>query len=203
MTQPPSQPGQPRHQPPYQQPYGAPPPTPYQQPGKPRPRAVLFVVGGVLLVLAPLVFAGSLLWTLRPLTQSDGVVTADGTPQQVDLPAGEDRGLFLAGDDAGTTCTAVDSAGTNVEFGFPGGDFTTGDWRAVNRFHTGAGDLTLTCQSPDPSDQVRIGPLPSTGGLVGGLLVGILAPMVLGLLGLLVLIVTAVLWGTRPPRPKT
>lgn len=47
-----------------------------------------------------------------------------------------------------------------------------------------------------------MGGLPSTSGLVGGLLVGILVPLLLGLLGITVLIVTGVLWATGAPRDQ-
>ncbi len=191
---------QPPQQPPYggQPPYG--PPPPYgAPPKKPRPRAVWFVVGGVLLALAPIIFVGALFSVLRPLTQEDAVFGVDETPVQVDLPAHEERAVFFE-DLSGGQCNAVDGTGAAIDFRSVTGDFTYNEWTAAARFDTGDGDVTFTCQGATGSEQVRIAQLPSTGTFVAGLLVGVLAPIILGLVGLLILVITGVLWATRPPR---
>ena len=62
--------------------------------------------------------------------------------------------------------------------------------------------MTFTCRSAERDAEVRIAQLPSTGTFIAGLLVGLIVPLVLGLIGIVILIVTGVLWATRPPRPK-
>jgi hypothetical protein len=149
-------------------------------------------------VLAPLVFALSLFLTLRPLAQEDAVVPADGTTTRVSLPAGEERALYREIGSA-ARCEITDGSGKQVVQRPVTGDFTYNDWRAVSRFDTGDGDLSFTCDG-FPDGRVRIGDLPSTGGFVGGLLIGILVPLLLGVAGLVVLVVTAILFATGRPR---
>lgn len=198
---PPDQPGQPY---PPGQPWGG-APTPYP-PGHPtpptprrrRPSVAWFVVGGVLVVLAPVVFALSLFLTLRPLAQEDAVVPADGSTTAVSLPAGEERALYREIGSA-ARCEITDGSGAVIDQRPVSGDFTYNEWRAVSRFDTGDGDLSLTCEG-FPGGRVRVGVVPSTEGFVGGLLLGILLPLVLGVTGLLVLVVTGILFATGRPR---
>lgn len=195
------QPPPPPQQPPYggQPPYGAPPPY-AAPPKKPRPRALWFVVGGVLLVLAPLVFVGALFSVLRPLTQEDAVFAADGQPHQVSVDADAERALFSE-DGSPVSCSATDGSGEEIEFRNVTGEFTINEWQALGRFDTGDGELTFTCENASGSD-VRIAQLPSTATFVVGLLVGLIVPLVLGLAGIVILIVTGVLFATRPPRSR-
>jgi hypothetical protein len=204
MSQPPTPPS--GNQPPYgsQPPYGGQPsygaayPYGSPPPRRQRPRKVWFVIGGVLVVLAPLIFVGSLFLVLRPLMDEDAVFAADGRPHQVDLPAGEERALFS--ESGQVDCTIVDGNDEQVGYRSPGGDFTYNEWTAFARFDTADGDLTFTCEGFDPDDRVRIAQLPDLGGFVGGILAGILLPILLGLTGLVMLVVTGVLYATGAPR---
>ena len=198
------QPPPPPQQPPYggQPPYGAPPPY-AAPPKKPRPRALWFVVGGVLLVLAPLVFVGALFTVLRPLTQEDAVFRADRTGRSRSIsPPNEERALF--NDPLRTRRLHGHRwvAPATIEFRGISGDFTYQSWTALARFDTGDGDVTFDCSGDGDQSEVRIAQLPSTGTFIAGLLVGLIVPLVLGLIGIVILIVTGVLWATRPPRPK-
>lgn len=166
-----------------------------------RPRVRWFVIGGVLLLLAPVVFAGTLFTVLGPLFREDGVVPADGEAHVVEVAGGERRALFTSGG-ATVDCSVVDGSGADLALSGVGGEFTVNEWQAVATFPTGDGTLTLTCDGAGPVGDVRVGELPSTAVLVGGLAVGILVPLVLGTLGLVVLVVTGVRWATRPPRPR-
>jgi hypothetical protein len=174
----------------------------HPQPTRFRPRARWWVVGGVLLVLAPIVFVASLFTVLGPLFREDAVFPADGEPHQVSLAAGEERALFTP-QGATVRCSSVDSSGADVELRSVGGDFTVNEWQAVARFDTGDGDVTFTCEGTAMTDQVRVGSLPTGATFVVGLLVGILVPLALGTSGLVVLVVTGVLHATRPPRPAS
>lgn len=180
-------------------------PPPAGHPGRPaptkyRPKPRWWVIGGVLLVLAPVVFVASLFTVLSPLFREDAVFAADNQTHVVDLPAGEERALFTP-QGSEVSCSSVDADGADVELRGVGGDFTVNEWQAVARFDTGDGEVTFQCEGAGPTGEVRIGSLPSGGAFVAGLLIGILVPIVLGGAGLVVLIVTAVLYASRPARP--
>lgn len=180
-----------------QRPYEGYPTPPASPPRRKRPRTIWFFVGGALLVLAPVVFVGALFTVLRPLTQQDAVFSASGSPVQLELPAGQERALFTdSGVSAG--CSAVDGTGSPVELRPVTGDFTYNQWTAVSRFDTGDGEVTFTCA--DAGAQLRIAQLPSTGGFVAGVVIGVVAPLVLGGTGLLVLLITTILYVTGAPR---
>ena len=177
-----------------QPPWGSPPP-----PRRKRPRIIWFFIGGTLLVLAPIVFVGALFTVLRPLSQEDAVFAARDSPVQLDLAAGEERALFT---DSGASadCSAVDGSGEAVAFRPVTGEFTYNEWTAVARFDTGDGQVTITCAELAPGSELRIAQLPSTGSFVAGIVIGIVAPLLLGGIGLLVLIVTGVLYAKGAPR---
>lgn len=178
------------------------PPPPYAgPPPKYRPRARWFVVGGVLLVLAPVVLVAALFTVLAPLFSEDAVFPADGSQHSVSLPAGEERAVFT-GQGALVRCAALDGSGEQVDLRSVGGSFTVNDWEAVARFDTGDGDLTFACEGSGTNGDVRIGAIPSMGSFAGGLVIGIVGPLLLGGAGLTILVVTGILWATRQPRPR-
>src|SRR5262245_48790322 len=123
-----------------QYPPSPPPPPPYgaPEPRRQRPRPVWFVVGAVLVVLAPIAFVGALFFTLRPLTREDDQFTVADTPRQLSLPADEERALFTEGGHA-VACDVTDGSGNAVTLESPGGEFSYNEWAAVARFETGDG----------------------------------------------------------------
>lgn len=178
----------------------------YPQPTPPapkkRPSVVWFVVGGLLLVLAVATFAGGLFLTITSATHTDATFdTADG-PASVQVDSGTDRMLFVPSGSGSPDCTVEDGSGTR-SLGSPSGTttVTTGghEWIGFATFDSGDGDLTITCDSAAPVD-VRVGP-PLGAGFVVGILLSILLPLVLGLAGFAVLVVTTVLFVTRRPSP--
>ncbi|WP_139981964.1 hypothetical protein [Nocardioides litoris] len=180
-------------------PYAAPPQPPA---GKPRPRARWFGVGVLLLVLAAASLAGGLFLALAPLAQEDAVVTVGQGPVMVEVPPGEERALFTE-DGRQVSCTATDADGATVELRPVSSTTTVNEWTARERFDTGAGDVVLDCTaSGNGTDaRVRIGEVPSGDRIAAGLVLAIGGSTVLGLAGLVVLVVTGVLWLTRPARP--
>lgn len=188
-----------------QPPYGPPPPgTPppgWTPPPPPRrrqkPRVRWFVVAGVMIVAAPVIFAGALFTVLRPLTQEDAVLGA-GQQVQVDLPAGEERAVFTDGPGP-VGCTATDGSGADLPMRPVSGDFSYNEWTAAYRFDTGDGRVTLEC-SGSFADRFRVAQLPSTGGFVAGIVVGIVGPLLIGGAGLVLLVVLIVLYATGAPR---
>jgi len=185
-------------------------PTPYStSPRKPRPRVLWFVVGGVLLLLAPVVFGLGMYFALGPLVHTDGVFEADGRPHHLSLPAHERRAIFVE-PSTFADCDVTDGSGDRVSLRHPSGKYTYNDWMADQTFDTRDGDLTFVCFAADPLSgtfddpgSVWIGRIPSAGAMLGGIALAFIGPMLLGLAGLLVLVVTGILFATRPPRAKS
>ncbi|WP_341924392.1 hypothetical protein [Nocardioides psychrotolerans] len=193
MTQPP--------QPPYggQQPYVAPPPPPRRR----RPSGWWFALGGAMVVGAIVAFIGLLVWTLTGFMDVDARITADDTPQSVVVDTESDVLLWADPSAPDLDCVVVDtSTGSEVRGRSPGGSFTRSldgrEWEGVARYDAGSGRLEVTC--PAALGEVEVGPAPAIGSFVGGIFATILVPLVLGGLGLVVLIVTGVLFATGRPR---
>ena len=187
-------------------------------PTKYRPSWAWFLVGGGLLVLAVAAGIGLFVWTLSAFFTTDATVEADGQPHQVSVATDGDRMLWRTSEVFDPECTVVDLATSDpvdlrpVTSQFTK-DFGDGEWTAAYRFDPGSGRLEVTCGGVTGSEsgsdwemswgeEVQIGPAPSVGGLVGGLIATIAVPGLLGLLGLATLIVTGVLRSTRPARPR-
>lgn len=186
-----------------------PPPS---APQRRRPSKWWFVVGGGLLVLAVVIFVGGLIWTIVGVTKTDGTFPADGTPASVTSPADEKRMLFMEDSDlpadpfddsdpAEPECTITDGSGEERDLDDVTGRVTVsnsdGDWRGIATFNSGDGDLSVTCTG-DGVD-MRIG-APLGFGFAAGLVVSIVLPMILGSIGALILLITTILYLTRPPR---
>ncbi len=190
-------------------PPGPPPPPPYAagpagpagpDPRRPRPSGWWFVLGGALLVGAVAAGVALLLWTLSSFMETDATVPADGVAHPVSVPADGDRVLWFP---AGTrlTCRVVDSeAGQDVALGAVSGSFEKsdgdGDWFAARRFDPGSGELDVTCASPGARPDVQVGPAPDIGGFLRSIALTVTVPLLMGLAGLVVLLVTAVRWAT-------
>jgi hypothetical protein len=193
----------------YPVPSGYPPGQP-PLPPKRRPSGWWFVVGGGLIVLAVAVAIGLFIWTLSAFFETDATVAADGRSHVVTVGTDGQRMLWRDDDVFDPRCTILDiETGTEVELRPVTSQFTKdfgeGEWTAAYRFDPGSGRLAVTCaavRDPDDGGQVQIGPAPSIGAFVGGLIATIAIPSLLGLFGLAILIVTGILWSTRPARPK-
>ncbi|MBB6626568.1 hypothetical protein H5V45_04440 [Nocardioides sp. KIGAM211] len=194
--------------PPQQPPYGVPQAPLHQPPGpprKPRPSGWWFVLGGALVVAAIAVGVTLVVLTLRGFLTTDATVSADDQPHTVSVGTDRDRLLWAT---TGSTpqCTVVDrGTGREVATSSPGAAYTksdgSGSWTGFARFDPGSGTLEVTCTAA--GGDVQIGPAPELGSFVGGIFATILVPLVLGLLGLLVLIVTGVRFATGAPRDRS
>ena len=174
-----------------------PPPAPQQ---KTRPSGWWFVVGGALMATGLAIGVTAFVLLFRGIMTTDASLPVNGAPHRVSVPTDGDRMLRA---DTGTRrpqCTVVDRA-TGEEIGLEPttGDFERNDQKAISRFDPGSGDLDITCTGESGST-VDVGPSPSVAGLVGGILAAILAPLLLGGAGFVVVLVTGVLWSTRPKR---
>ncbi|MEV5002460.1 hypothetical protein [Nocardioides sp. LML1-1-1.1] len=161
------------------------------QPVAPRPVGRSGIWIGVALMVAAvlvLVAAGVIFW--RSLSGDASVVDADGRPHQVTVPADETYGVFLTGSRP-ATCTILDG-GDEADLGPVSGSYEVNQWTADREFETGSGDLTVTCTATTPEAEVRLGPLPSIGGVVGAIFGGLCLAGLLGVGGLALLVVTVV-----------
>jgi hypothetical protein len=194
MSQPP-----PSHPVPSGYPPGQPP-----LPPKKRPSGWWFVVGGALIVAAVVAAVGLFIWTLSGFLDTDASIDADGDSHRVSTGTDGERMLWLE-DSFGQECTIVDlRSGEEVPLHRVSAEYNrsdpSGDWSGFARFDPGSGDLEVTCTASD--GVVLIGPAPRIGSFVVGILATIFVPLFLGLLGLAILIVTGILFVSRPVRPK-
>ena len=179
-------------------PYQPPPPPP---PKKPRPRGWWFVLGAGLMVVAVAVAVLLFALVFKALFTTDASLRADGQAHEVTVPADGDRMLWADTLDGEPDCRVTDTeTGEEIPLSSPSGEFQRNEQTGFARFDPGSGRLSVTCAGN--GEQVEIGPSPSIGGLVGGVLAAILIPMLLGTAGFIVVLVTGILWATRPPRPK-
>lgn len=179
----------------------APAPAPAPATEKVRPSGWWFVLGGGLLVAAVASGVGLFVWTLASLFATDVTVPVDATSHQVSVPTDRDRMLWYDADASGTDCTVTDrSTGDPVALRDVSARFSRsdGDGEKVGtwRFDPGSGSLEITC-GPQDGRSVDVGPAPSLSGFGLGLAATIGVPLVLGGLGLVVLLVTGILWSTR------
>ena len=148
-------------------------------------------------------FIGLLVWTLTGFMEVDARITADDTPQSVVVGTDGDRMLWADPDAPALDCVVVDAgSGEELQGREPSGSFTRSsngrEWEGVARYDAGSGRWEVTC--PAALGEVEVGPSPAIGSFVGGIFATILVPLVLGGLGLVVLIVTGVLFATGRPR---
>ncbi|WP_460840136.1 hypothetical protein [Nocardioides marmoraquaticus] len=198
---------QPPYQPPYPPPHQPPPPghpSAYAaRPAKPRPRRRWFVVGALLLLAAVVTFGVGLATTIGGATQTDAVVDATSGAVEVGVEVGAERMLYVPESLPPPACRLTDAEGRDLPLRSSALSTTvTADgrtWLGVGTFTSTTPEVSVDCQGSAEGIPVRIG-APLGGGFVAGLLLTILGPMVLGLAGLVVLVVTTVLWFSRPPR---
>ena len=179
------------------------PPSPYRPPpGKPRPSGWWFVVGGGLMLVGLAIGATAFVLIFRGFMTTDASLPVDGARHRVSVPTDGDRMIWAETGAQPPECRVTDrTSGEEIALQPTNGDFDRNDQTAIARFDPGSGDLDVTCEG-DTGTAVDIGPSPGIAGLVGGILVAVLAPLLLGSLGFAVVVVTGVLWSSRPPRPK-
>jgi len=143
-------------------------------------------------------------------SDDDTVVALDGQPHHVTLSRGERGYLWRGlGVDADPSCAVTDDmTGRPVRIS-TSRSATKSDrddsFEAFGTFDAGSGNLTVTCAPPNGGssfDSITVGPDPHIGRSVAVIMATIFVPGLLGLAGVVALIVTAVLWFTRPPRQK-
>jgi hypothetical protein len=186
--------------------YGQPPPYP-QRPPKYRPSGWWFALGSGLVVLALAIGIGIFVWLVAAFLDFDAYVDADGRPHDIAVSTDGDRMLWM--DSGGQSCRIVDrETGERIPLHRVNGDFSRsdsrGDFEGLQRFDPGSGQLRVVCVQTDGDrpGTVLVSAAPRIGNLVVGILVAVIVPGIVGLAGLVVIVVTGILWATRQPRPK-
>lgn len=187
--------------PPYGTPSGYPPGHGPLPPPKKRPSGWWFVLGGALVVAAAAVGVAMFVWVLSSFLETDAKVPADGQPHVVTVETDGDRTLWLQ-DGTGQSCDVVDTrTGEAVAQDPLIGSYqrsdSDGEWHATGSFDPGSGTLEVTCTG---GGTALVAPAPQIGSFAIGILLTILVPLGLGLAGLVVLLVTGILWAVRPAR---
>jgi hypothetical protein len=161
-------------------------------------------VGAALLVVAAIVGGGLLMTTVLGFLRTDVSVAADGEPHRVSVEVDGDRFLWVR-EGVGGDCSVRDEVTRReIDLRPVEGSYTRTvngvGWVAEARFDPGSGQLVVTCTGS--LGWVQIGPATSIGSFVAGILGAILIPLVLAGAGLTVLLVTGILYLTRPARPR-
>ena len=184
-------------------PYGGYPGDPSPAPAKYRPSGWWFALGGGFVLAAVVAGIALFVWTLVSFLDTDAKVAADGEGHAVVVSTDGDRMLWFE-DGAAQDCRVVDQdTGQEIRQRPVSGDFTRADgdgsWQGATRFDPGTGKLAVTCRG---GGTVLIGALPEFGSLAMSILLTIAIPLVLGLIGGVILLVTGILFAVRPARPK-
>ena len=180
----------------------APPPTQHPPLGRPRPSGWWFVVGGGLMLVGLAIGVTAFVLLFRGIMTTDASLPVDGARHQVSVPTDGDRMIWADTTAPRPECTVADRAsGEEIDLEATDGDFERNDQTAIHSFAPGSGDLDITCEGARGS-AVDIGPAPDITIFVGGILVAVLVPLLLGGAGFVIVVVTGVLFSTRPSRPK-
>lgn len=122
-------------------------------------------------------------------------VYADGREQAITLDAHEDYLLWGYGIYEGPVCLIVDTASglTVTVEGMGSTSFTKNDREATGWFNSGSGELSVTCEPiGQPPVDIDIGPRPHAPDWIGGLVGAIAVPLLFGLAGIAVLVLTGI-----------
>src|SRR4051812_1974535 len=181
-------------------------PSPYQPQAvvKKRPSWVWFLVGGLLMVAAAVIAGVTFIRLGLDISRTDAVFPASGV-HAVNLPADSQRGLYIEEGHTLPRCNVSDSSGNPLQFRRPDSRFTYNQWVAVRVFDTGSGSLQFDC-GQGQSGQLRIAQVLTDGDLARAGVIGFFVPLVIGGIGFVIVLVTAILFFTRrrqngPPGP--
>lgn len=189
-------------------PYGGPPPG---APGGPpprrrrrRPHGAWFALPVTLGVVAGALVVTAILTTFGALAESDGVVSADGSAQTVELSDDGSRLLMAPEGEPPPTCEATGADGEPVEVRSPNASYTFGDgsgsWAGFGVVDPGGDSLELTCEaSASDGTEVRVGPSPSEG-VFAGFAILLISGVGLGFAAFASLVLLVILFATGAPR---
>jgi hypothetical protein len=138
----------------------------------------------------------------RGILETDTSVPVDGESHTVSVPTDGDRMIWAETLGERPQCTVIDrSSGQEVRLEATNGDFERNEQIGVRTFDPGSGDLDITCTG-EPGTEIEVGPAPSITGLVGGIVAAVGIPLLVGGSGFLIVVITGILFVSRPPRPR-
>jgi hypothetical protein len=162
-----------------------------------------------LILLAAVLFAGLLVWTVRDVTQVDARIPVDGRPHQVTVPSDGDRMIFADASGNRRPCRVTDSSGREIQQRDLFGDLTVSrngrEWSGLTRFDPGDGEIVVSCRpgpmglrgDPTIGSEVLITPAHDVGGVVARVMATIGLPLIIGGIGLFWGLVLVILMLTR------
>lgn len=165
-----------------------------------RPSWRWFVVGAALLLTGVGLVVPAIVLSIAAFTQVQARVAADGVTQTISV---EPQTVYLLWERPGQRedCVVVDAA-TRADVALRGLGSTTytrdlgdGTWIGARTFTAASSSVEITC-SP-ASSSVEVGERPRVHTVVGGVLLGLVVPILLGLAGAALLIVVGILHAVR------
>lgn len=134
--------------------------------------------------------------------QRDRGVRVDANPRHLDVPAHRTYGVYVNdADNSGYSenCSAFDEGnGRRILMGDPSWSMSSSDTETLDMvFDTGTGKVSISCSVP--GEQVTVREVPHDAAM----LLGVVASIVLGVLGVGMLIGCAIVRLARPPRTLT
>lgn len=143
------------------------------------------------------VVLGSVLHTFM---QTEASAPLDGRTHDLSVEADRDYYVFVD-DNQQVSCDFVDTAsGASLDLQTMGNSSVTrNDDPAIGKISTPSGELSVTCEGT--VGDAELGPVPSAPSWIGGLAGAVAIPLMLGVAGLVILVVTAVAFATRGRRP--
>ena len=157
------------------------------------------MVGVVLLLAAVAAFVWFLVRAIDGFGDVEASIPANGAAHQVTVAPEEEKFLWVREYDVADCQIRDQGRGVAVEVRPVSATYKRGgSWVADARFDGGSGRLEVACATS--GGPAEIGPAVDVPSFVTSLLLAILLPLALGLAGVVVLIVTGILWAVRPAR---
>lgn len=123
-------------------------------------------------------------------TVSGVTIAANGREHRLELPARQRYVVYVREDRAVVpACVVRDDDGMRITSRVPSSRPTVDGWRAAREFRTGAGPVTVVCQSRFEATDVMIGPRVNVSAIVTGVAGAIGAGIVFGLGGIVTLLI--------------
>ena len=161
------------------------------------------MTGLLLVVLGGGLTLASLVLSVKGFTDVDATVPADGTTRTLSLDADTSYLIWVHPGEP-DACTVVQGDGRQIGTSGLGAstytrEFGSAAWEGDRTFDAGSGDVVVTCT--DDGGPVQIGPEPHVHTVVGGVLLGLVLPILAGVTGLLMLLVVGILYAIGEPKP--
>lgn len=172
------------------------------KPRRRRPSRWWLVSGLLMLVVGAGLSLGALVLTIKGFTDVEATVRADGTTETLSLDADTSYLIWVHPDEP-DACTVVQADGRQIGTSGLGATSYTRDigseaWEGDRTFESGSGDIEVTCAAD--GGPIQIGPEPHVHTVVGGILLGLLLPILVGAAGFVVLVVVGILYAIGEPK---